>query len=94
MPKLAELTDDVLAGDIWNRPQLTKRDRSMVTVAALIALNRPDQLRSYLRQARTHGVSQTELAEIITHMAFYSGWPSAVSAAEIAKEVFAEERAN
>ncbi len=89
-PKLAELTDSVLYGDIWERPGLSKRDRSLVTVTALIALNRPDQLRSHLRIARQNGVTQEELVETITHMAFYSGWPSAVSAVAIAQEVFAE----
>lgn len=87
-PKLAELTDRVLYGDIWERSQLSKRDRSLVTVAALIVLNRPDQLRSHLNLARQNGVTEEELVETITHMAFYSGWPSAVSAAAIAKEVF------
>ncbi len=87
-PKLAELTDGVLYVDIWERPQLSKRDRSLVTVAALIALNRPDQLRSHLTLARRNGVTEEELIETITHMAFYSGWPSAVSAIPIAKEVF------
>jgi 4-carboxymuconolactone decarboxylase len=87
-PKLAELTDDVLYRDIWERPQLSKRDRSLVTVTALIALNRPDQLRSHLALARQNGVTEEELIETITHMAFYSGWPSAVSAVAIAKEVF------
>ena len=87
-PKLAELTDRVLYADIWERPQLSKRDRSLVTVSALIALNRPDQLRSHLRLARQNGVTQEELVETITHMAFYAGWPSAVSAVAIAREVF------
>lgn len=87
-PKLAELTDSVLYADIWERPQLSKRDRSLVTVTALIALNRPDQLRSHLNLARQNGVTEEELIETITHMAFYSGWPSAVSAVAIAKEVF------
>jgi len=87
-PKLAELTDDVLYGDIWERPQLSKRDRSLITVTALIVLNRPDQLRSHLALARRNGVTEEELTETITHMAFYSGWPSAVSAVAIAKEVF------
>lgn len=87
-PKLAELTDDVLYADIWERPDLSKRDRSLVTVTALIALNRPDQLRSHLKLARQNGVTKEELVETITHMAFYSGWPSAVSAVAIAKEVF------
>jgi 4-carboxymuconolactone decarboxylase len=87
-PKLADLTDSVLYGDIWERPQLSKRDRSLVTVTALIALNRPDQLRSHLALARQNGVTEAELIETITHMAFYSGWPSAVSAVAVAKEVF------
>ena len=89
-PKLAELTDDVLYADVWERPQLSQRDRSLVTVTALIALNRPDQLRSHLVRAKANGLTQEQLVETITHMAFYSGWPSAVSAVAIAKEVFAE----
>jgi 4-carboxymuconolactone decarboxylase len=87
-PKLAQLTDDVLYGDIWERPQLAKRDRSLVTVAALIAMNRPDQLRSHFARARDNGVTQEELIETITHMAFYAGWPNAVTAIAVAKEVF------
>ena len=87
-PKLAELTDNVLFGDVWERPGLAKRDRSLITVAALIALNRPDQLRHHLQRARDNGVTKAEVVEVITHMAFYSGWPSAVSAVAIAKEIF------
>jgi 4-carboxymuconolactone decarboxylase len=87
-PKLAELTDKVLYGDIWERPELSKRDRSLITVAALIALNRPDQLRAHLVRARENGVTQQELIETITHMAFYAGWPNAVNAIAVAKEVF------
>jgi len=87
-PKLAELTDDVLYGDVWERPQLSKRDRSLVTVSALIALNRPDQLRSHFVKARENGVTQEELIETITHLAFYAGWPNAVSAIVVAREVF------
>ena len=86
-PKLAQLTDDVLYGDVWERPQLSKRDRSLVTVAALIAMNRPDQLRSHLVRARENGVTQEELIETITHLAFYAGWPNAVTAIGVAKEV-------
>lgn len=89
-PKLAELTDDVLYADVWERPQLSQRDRSLVTVTALIALNRPDQLRPHLIRAKANGLTEEQLVETITHMAFYSGWPSAVSAVAIAKEVFAE----
>jgi 4-carboxymuconolactone decarboxylase len=87
-PKLAELTDNVLYGDVWERPDLSKRDRSLVTVAALIALNRPDQLRSHLIRARENGVTQQEVVETITHLAFYAGWPNAVNAIAVAREVF------
>ena len=87
-PKMAELTDNVLFGDIWQRPGLSKRDRSLVTVSALIALNRPDQLRSHLALARQNGVTEVELVEAITHLAFYAGWPNAVSAVAVAREVF------
>jgi 4-carboxymuconolactone decarboxylase len=90
-PKLAQITDDVLYGDIWERPDLSKRDRSLATVAALIALNRPDQLRSHLRIARQNGVTQEELVETITHLAFYAGWPNAVTAIGIAREVFGQK---
>jgi 4-carboxymuconolactone decarboxylase len=87
-PKLADLTDTVLFGDIWERPGLSKRDRSLATVSALIAMNRPDQLRSHITLARTNGVTETEIVEVITHMAFYAGWPNAVTAVGIAREVF------
>jgi 4-carboxymuconolactone decarboxylase len=87
-PKLAELTDKVLYGDIWERPGLSKRDRSLVTVAAMIALNRPEQLRSHLRRARDNGVTKDEVVEMITHLAFYAGWPNAVNALAVAREVF------
>jgi 4-carboxymuconolactone decarboxylase len=87
-PKLAELTDNVLFGDVWARPQLSRRDRSLVTVSALIALNRPDQLRSHLQLARQNGLTEEELVEAITHLAFYSGWPNAVAAVAVAREVF------
>jgi 4-carboxymuconolactone decarboxylase len=87
-PKLAELTDNVLFGDVWERPGLSKRDRSFITVSALIAMNRPDQLRSHLARARDNGVTQEEVVEVITHLAFYAGWPNAVTAVSVAREVF------
>ncbi|MGD0697480.1 MAG: carboxymuconolactone decarboxylase family protein [Terriglobia bacterium] len=89
-PKLVDLTDRVLFGDIWERKELSKRDRSLVTVAALIALNRPEQLRFHLSKAVENGVRKEELIEVITHLAFYSGWPNAMSAIMIAKEVFSK----
>jgi 4-carboxymuconolactone decarboxylase len=88
-PKLLELTDQVLFGDVWERPGLAKRDRSLITVAALIALNRVEQLPFHLARALENGVTKVELVEAITHLAFYSGWPTAVSAASIARDVFA-----
>src|SRR5215813_2003639 len=88
-PKLLELTDQVLFGDVWERPGLAKRDRSLITVAALVALNRVEQLPFHLARALENGVTKTELVEAITHLAFYSGWPTAVSAATIARDVFA-----
>ncbi len=91
-PKLVQLTDDVLFGDVWARPQLSPRDRSLVTISALIAMNRPDQLRSHLVRARDNGVTEEEIVESITHLAFYAGWPSAITAVTVAKEVFAHER--
>jgi 4-carboxymuconolactone decarboxylase len=87
-PKFGQLTDDVLFGDVWERPGLSKRDRSLVTVSALIAMNRPDQLRSHLARARDNGLTEQELIEAITHLAFYTGWPSAVTATNVAREVF------
>jgi 4-carboxymuconolactone decarboxylase len=87
-PKLAQLTDDVLFGDVWARPGLSPRDRSLVTVSALITMDRPDQLRSHLQRARDNGLTEAELVEAITHLAFYTGWPNAVSASVIAREVF------
>jgi 4-carboxymuconolactone decarboxylase len=89
-PKLVDLTDRVLFDDVWERKELSKRDRSLVTVAALIALNRPDQLRFHLNFAVQNGVKQDELIEAITHLAFYAGWPNAMSAVMIAKELFAK----
>lgn len=87
-PELADLTDRVLFGEVWVRPELSKRDRSLATVAALVAMNRPDQLRFHLNYAVENGVKKEELIEAITHLAFYAGWPSAMSAIMIAKELF------
>jgi 4-carboxymuconolactone decarboxylase len=91
-PKLVELTDRVLFDDVWERKELSKRDRSLITVAALIALNRPDQLRFHLGRAVENGVKQEELIEAITHLAFYCGWPSAMTAILLAKELFGKAK--
>lgn len=90
-PKLADLTDRVLFGEVWERPQLSQRDRSLATVAALVALNRSDQLRFHLGFAVQNGVKKEELIEVVTHLAFYSGWPNAMSAIMVAKEVFSKD---
>ena len=87
-PKLVELTEKVLFGDVWERPGLSKRDRSVITVTALVAMNRTEQLPFHLRRAIENGVTKDELVELITHLAFYSGWPTAMSAIRLAKEAF------
>lgn len=87
-PKLAQLTDDVLFDDVWNRVELAARDRSLITVAALVTGGNTDQLRFHLGHARDNGLSETELIEAITHLAFYAGWPKAMSAINVAKQVF------
>jgi 4-carboxymuconolactone decarboxylase len=92
VPKLIDLTEKVLFGDVWERPGLSKRDRSLITVAALVALYRPEQLRGHLERALNNGVTKDEISELITHLAFYSGWPTAVSAAGLAKSVFEEQK--
>jgi len=88
-PKLAELTDDVLFDDVWIRGELAARDRSLITVAALVAGGDTDQLRFHLGHARDNGVSEAELIEAITHLAFYAGWPKAMTAIAVAKQAFA-----
>ena len=87
-PKLAELTDEVLFGDVWERAALSKRDRSLITVAALIANGNTEQLTGHLNRASENGLTEAELAEVITHLAFYAGWPRAMSAVRVAKDVF------
>ena len=91
VPKLIDLTENVLYGDVWERPGLSKRDRSLITVATLVALYRPEQLRVHLARALSNGVTKDEISELITHLAFYSGWPSAMSAAGLAKTFFEEQ---
>ena len=87
LPKLWDIAMNVLFGEIWERPQLSKRDRSLITCAVLTALYRPMQLPNHLVRAINNGVTKAELSEMITHVAFYAGWPSAVSAATIANDV-------
>ena len=89
-PKLVDLTDGVLFGDVWERPELSKRDRSLITVASLVTSGSTEQLTGHLRLARQNGLTETELKEAMTHLAFYAGWPKAMSAIQVAKTVFAD----
>ena len=90
-PKLVSLTDNLLLGDIWERPGLSKRDRSLITVAAIIALYRTDQMAAHMLRAIENGVTVDELTEAITHLAFYAGWPNAMTAITTAKQIFGSE---
>jgi 4-carboxymuconolactone decarboxylase len=88
VPKMIEVTEKVLFGDIWERPELSKRDRSLIVCAVLVATYRPEQLRGHLQRALDDGLTKTEISEMITHVAFYAGWPASMSAANIAREIF------
>jgi 4-carboxymuconolactone decarboxylase len=89
-PALADYTDKVLFGDVWKRPGLSPRDRSLITVASLIALYRTNELPFHMKRALENGLTRDELIEAITHLAFYAGWPNAMSALPIAQRVFDE----
>jgi 4-carboxymuconolactone decarboxylase len=91
-PKLVNLTDDVLFRDVWERSELSKRDRSLATITALIALRASEQLPFHIKKGVENGLTQEEIVELITHMAFYTGWPSAMSAITVAKRVFEEDK--
>jgi len=88
VPKLVEVVEHTIYGDIWERPELSKRERSMITIAALIAMRQTDQLQSHLEKALDNGLTPTELSEIMTHLAFYAGFPAALSAALVARPLF------
>jgi len=89
-PALERYMEETLFGDVWTRPDLSRRDRSIVTLAVLIGRNQPIELPYYFNVALDNGVSAAEISEIITHLAFYSGWSNAVAAVAVAKDVFAE----
>ncbi len=91
IPKLGQLRDDVLFGDVWEQTDLSKRDRSLITVAVLVALYRTEELRGHMRRALDNGVRKEELFGLITHLAFYSGWPTAVNAGRVALEIFEDD---
>lgn len=86
-PKLIEMTETVVYGDVWERPELAKRDRSIVTISVLMAMGRKDQLPGHLERALANGVTETEIGEIITHVGLYAGWPAAMTAGAIAAEI-------
>ena len=90
VPKLIEMTENVVYGDVWEREALSKRDRSLITVAALVAMGRERQMRTHLGRALDNGVTAEELSELITHLALYAGWPAAMTAALVAKDAVAE----
>ncbi|WP_251575352.1 carboxymuconolactone decarboxylase family protein [Limosilactobacillus agrestimuris] len=88
-PKFAELNDDVLFGQVWSREkELSPRDRSLITVTALIAKGAFEQLPYHMQTAKINGITKDEIAEVITHLAFYLGWPNAWSAFNVAKKVW------
>ncbi len=91
-PGLVHYTDQVLFDEVWERPQLSKRDRSLITVAALLAAGNTEQLNFHLAFAKENGATEEELIEAITHLAFYAGWPKAMSAMTVAKSVFVPEQ--
>jgi len=85
---LVHFTDDVLFGEAWTRPQLSPKERSLITVAALTTAGNTEQLTFHLQFAKDNGATQEELIEAITHLAFYAGWPRAMSAMAVAKQLF------
>jgi 4-carboxymuconolactone decarboxylase len=91
-PEFAKLTRDLLFGDIWERPELSKRDKSLITVTCLVALNRIEQVEFHLRKAFENGLTKDELVAAITHIAFYAGWPTAASGFDHLKNVIAEQQ--
>lgn len=92
-PKFAELNDDVLFGQVWSREEeLSARDRSLTTITALISTGAFEQLSFHMNKAKENGITQAQVAEIITQLAFYVGWPKAWSAFNVAKDVYGEEK--
>ncbi len=89
-PALADYTDNVLFGDVWKRPGLSPRDRSLITISALVALYRVNELPYHVKLGLENGLGREEIVETITHLAFYAGWPAANTAVTIARKVFAD----
>jgi 4-carboxymuconolactone decarboxylase len=91
LPKLVEIIDTTVYGDLWERPELSKRDRSLITIAALIGMRQTDQLRSHMEKALDNGVTTQEISELITHLAIYAGFPAALSAGLVAEPLLRDE---
>jgi 4-carboxymuconolactone decarboxylase len=91
-PHLADITDKVLFGDVWENPVLSPRDRSLVTITSLISLYRVNELPFHLKRALENGVTKDQIIETVTHLAFYAGWPPAMTALQIARKVFDENK--
>jgi 4-carboxymuconolactone decarboxylase len=89
-PHLVELTSSVLFGDVWERPELSKRDRSLVTLSVLIAAGRATELKGHVRRGLANGLTRDEIGELLLHLAFYAGWPAAAGAVTVVKETFDE----
>ena len=93
VPQLIEYTHEIVYGQVWERPGLSKRDRSLITMAALFAMSRPEFLKVHMERALGNGVTKEEIGELITHLAFYAGWPAAMSAGHVAQSLFEPDTA-
>ncbi len=94
-PKFAELNDDVLFGEVWSREdKLSARDRSLITISALFAMGLYPQLKSHLAIGKEHGLTKEEVVEVVTQLAFYSGWPKAWSTFPLIEEVYGGDDTN
>jgi 4-carboxymuconolactone decarboxylase len=89
-PHLVELTSSVLFGDVWERPQLSKRDRSLATLSVLVANGRATELKGHVRRGLANGLTRDEIGELLLHLAFYAGWPAAAGAVTVVNEAFHE----
>ncbi len=93
VPKLVDLTESLLYPDIWERTGLSKRERSLATIATLVVNDKPNQLRAHLERGLDYGIGKDEIGELLTHLAFYVGWPAAMSAATVAADFYEEQAA-
>jgi 4-carboxymuconolactone decarboxylase len=89
-PTFVSLTDDVLFGQVWSRTQLSRRDRSLITISSLVSAGNIDQLRAHIPMGIANGLTKEEIIEAITHVAFYAGWPRGVSALTLAQKLLTD----